>query len=514
MLKSVDDETKRFWRPNFDSINSDILNDRGWLFHKEIINDLRPIFEQNPTTYWNRGSPTFTQKMIQGADKANSLMKGTLFGFFSSIYHGTALTMSQFATLPPGAAFRNTMDGIKFLSAKANPEKASEILLRMMSRSLRGPDGELLMAADDLIKEVGLSGLKIGKPQEAMEGYQAFEGMLRSIAENVPGKPLKSAFTGLAHLNSIFDQNLWLVMQNAFKTSTMLQIRNSEILRITRAGGKMPVGEQLFKINWEAAKITDQSFGGLAWEALGATPFFQKVARWAFLAPDWTLSNLLQARDLFVNIPGVKESVLGKAITRDVMLSDMRFRWAASYNLKAAFYGWTMSQLANYGFTHYKYGKGRWIGENGPEGIDPHTGLATRVELPYNRHNGRRQYMDVIKQFSEPIKLLHSPKEFFSSKMGALPRTFKTLVVGVDGFGRPIAGAEDGPYSEIVKTIGAATGQFMPISIRGLAEGATGKRDPRSAIINTIGFSVRTERKDRFELRQKIAEIQRQMADL
>jgi hypothetical protein len=214
------------------------------------------------------------------------------------------------------------------------------------------------------------------------------------------------------------------------------------------------------------------------------------------------------ARDMVLNAPGIRELGIAKKLTRDVLLKDVRFRWALAYNVRAATYGVVFGNLLNRAFT------GRWLWENDDESRDPDLfGFKTRIELPYKRADGRRQFMDISKQFKEPLKAVINPGEFLKGKMGFLPRVVQTAVVGVDAFGNKVYGAEDGPYKKIVQQIGATTRHFAPIPLQQAIESVQGTRDPRSSAISTLGFSIRSENKEKFGLRQRRAELQNEIAN-
>ena len=264
----------------------------------------------------------------------------------------------------------------------------------------------------------------------------------------------------------------------------------------------------------------NQALGGLQWVRYGVTKTGQHVMRGALLAPDWTFANLSMARDLFVNMPGM-EGLIGKTLGfADVVLPDLRFRWALAYNMRAAFYGTAMANLLNYAFTSYKDGEGRWLHENDNGAYDHATGFKSRVELPWNREDGRKLYMDIFKQFAEPVRLFLEPTRFVNSKMGVLPRVFQTTVLGQDSFGNKIAGATDGPYQDLVARAAVVTGQFMPISGQSLAQelgtqlsGESGGRGVSASMLSSaLGFSIRSEDKRIADAKASERRIRQEMA--
>jgi hypothetical protein len=123
--------------------------------------------------------------------------------------------------------------------------------------------------------------------------------------------------------------------------------------------------------------------------------------------------------------------------------------------------------------------------------------------------------MDISKQFAEPIKLVTSPPAYALSKMGVLPRVFRTLVLGQDSFGNPVYGTDDGPYSRLLKSIAATSGQFAPITGQSLVDVARGLRDWRSVGISTLGgVGVSSESREGFERKQRELEIKQKLREI
>ena len=121
--------------------------------------------------------------------------------------------------------------------------------------------------------------------------------------------------------------------------------------------------------------------------------------------------------------------------------------------------------------------------------------------------------MDIIKQFNEPLALMINPRKSIEAKMGVIPRTFVSAVVGKDSLGRPHYGTEDGPFAQNVKTIAGATRQFVPIGLDNFASVLQGERDARSAGLSFfLGVGVRSESKQNKAKRDRIAQLQNQLA--
>jgi hypothetical protein len=193
-------------------------------------------------------------------------------------------------------------------------------------------------------------------------------------------------------------------------------------------------------------------------------------------------------------------------------MSDIRFRFALQYHMRAGFYTFAAANLANFAFTHMKTGKGKWLWDNDQEAFDEKTGMKSRLELPYNRPDGRRLFMDVFRQFAEPWVLINNPPHFAKSKMGTLPRVATTLVLGQDGFGNEIAGEKDGPYDDIVKRFGHMGLQWTPIAGQQLIRAAQGGLTPGSLVMSTLGFPIQSESLRGFQQRQRLDALKLQLA--
>jgi hypothetical protein len=491
-------EEKKAGRLLYDQIPSKFFEDIH--IHRSILPHMRAMFADDWWQTLSLGSDGVA-RVLSGLQKVNSLAKASLFNL-NPFFHAMALTMSNFAIMPPKLAFKNTADVwrlMKETALRGDPQAASEIIMRIMSRTQN-------VAGDDMFTAALASPLKLGRAQvDAREAFGVVDDAFRMALNSIDEKSLaRHPFRAGRNLNMMSDRNLWQVVQNVYKLNTWAHIRHAMLKKLGR--GDIDKG-MLLKIDTEAGNITNQAFGGLAWERLAIQPTMKTFWRFALLAPDWTLSNMLMARDLFVNIPGVKKSVIGKALTRDVLLADQRFWWAAQYNLRAAAYGYLGSNLMNFAATHYRTGKGRWLWQNDDEALDRKTGLKTRIEMPWVREDGRRQFMDIFKQFTEPLALMLNPQEVAKGKIGALPRVTRTMIWGVDSFGNPVAGAEDGPYKDLMLRFGQAGAQFLPIPVQQSTR-VFNKQLPAIGLgLSTMGFPISSESLKGFQQREQLEEL-------
>ena len=475
----------------------------GFVFHNDIAPQVRAVFGPRAITVFERSvKDTFAEKSIRAADQTNSALKASLFNLLP-FFHGMSLIMSNFALLPTRTALRNTADISRIIwnqGFRNDPDRVAELVEQFMTRSFQRADGSIANSSDVLM-EMRLSSLKLGGPIER-EGIGVIRNSLQSIAKAVP-PPLNSPITLGLHTNEVFDRSLWEILQNGMKITAWQHIRHAEQLANP---GRFATAASRQLLNDEVGQVVNQAFGGLAWERYFSDPFTRDLWRYAFVAPDWTFSNLLLARDMFLNMPGLRQLV-GGPLARDVLLPDVRFRWALGYNTRAAFWIYGFGSMLNHLFT------GKFLHQNedsklagGDIGV-----LGGRIELPYNRSDGRKQFLDIGKQFLEPLRAAVNPIEFYTAKMGILPRFFQHAVIGVDGFGREIAGTEDGPYRALLTRGFETAPRFLPIPIQQAVQAARGQRAGLSSFISGFGFNIRSENPQHFRDRTIEEELRRQL---
>lgn len=466
-----------------------------WFFHKEVAEQVRSMFGRDFIADKGLDDGVFG-KIIQGANFVNSVGKAALFNLWP-FFHGAALTYSNFAFLPPKVAAETSVGVTKFALGKLwNPQVASEQVLKMLSSvvdAAGGKTGDRVLAGDVIKEMLTQSGMRFARPS-LDTGYETIHSALSSVAETLPAAGESLAKLGKAY-NDLGDKGLWSIYHDGLKSFAWVHTRN-KFLRKNPA--KYATEASRYALNSEVGRMVDQAYGGIL-DRLMLSPNMRRASRYAMLAPDWTISNFMMARDLFVNIPGIRDTVIGKRLTRDALLRDERFRAALGYNMRAATYAFIAGNVLNFMFN------GRFLWDNDDAAVDPVTGLKTRIELPYTRSDGRRQFMDITKQFAEPLKLMLNPTEFVSSKKGVLPRVYDATIVGIDSFGRPIAGGEKGPFREAIQRIAHTTGQFAPITAQSFTQAAQGQRHPASAALSALsGFSVRSEDQEFYNRRKRI----------
>ena len=511
----------------------------NYLVVKEFKKDLESLFSPDLMTD-SRFSDTAFGSFIRGVNTINSIGKASMLSL-NPFFHGVNIFYSSTALLGIRESLGITGRTLDITSARDIGRRIADITGELFNRKtaeeLAREDAEMLarwgtalrsgtheqasrVFNGDLLREFqNWSGLSLGRPA-ADTGFDVFNRFLSAVAGDLPELPhpfLKFASRAAVipgvkplaktwrHINVWSDRLLWSKLKDGFTVNGWAEVRNRVIRREMAAGTEI-TDDVLRRIDAESGQIVAQAFGG-SFDRLLIDPNFKLASRNFMLAPDWTLGNIRMAVDMVANMPGV-----GKILTPDSLMRDERFHFALAYNLRAAFYIFTFGNIANYTFTKMNDGEGRFIWENGKEAFDPEIGINTRIELPWQRSDGRKQYADITKQFSEPWRMFLSPGAAINRKMGPLPRMFQTGIVGIDSFGNSVKGLEGGPFEQTTARIFGVTGQFAPIPVRA-AQGVFGEdRSAASAVIQSfLGFGTKTESREGFRKRKNLEEIDQKL---
>lgn len=220
---------------------------------KDVADAIKPLFEQGL-----RGTPLSPLLKTQG------YVKGLELGL--SLFHVKALTITAM----------NNMGLADFTRAIASDLKSPEFA-----------QAEREWAAD------GLTTAKTSTP------YEAYEGLKKS---SIP-----TGFDKLA--------NLPLVKQAdaAFKATTEFTFdviqRKFKVMDASLKGAKWlakhpeATNEEYFAARRSIAKEVNAAYGGLNWDVLGTGKTVRDVSRLFLLAPDWTFSNVINAKYSFEGGP-------------------------------------------------------------------------------------------------------------------------------------------------------------------------------------------------------------------
>lgn len=460
----------------------------------------------------------------------NNLGKSMLFRF--GVFHGSTLLVSGvpgFNLFDPAgrAAFAGLLKGTVG-STRLSQEGVENVIMTLMERSVTAAGG---LPADmknnvEFIRRAFESGIVAGKTE--IGAYDAFTRMMDSVLQTPLTGDASNAFErmlqrtgqrfpviqnpvrGVQHVNNLLDRNLWDIWHFQSKLLYWGHQRHMALLKDpTLILPKNSI--KLRQVEAEIAGFSNAVFGGQAWDRLGVSPGMRKFLRFAFIAPDWTASNLLVARDLILTAPGIRELAIAKRLTPDVILADQRFHMAMQYSVRAGIYAFIFGNLANMAFTG-----GKTLFEADADAVDPSTGIP-RIELPYRRADGRKQYMDWTKQFVEPIEWVKPLidgdfkefAKFLEPKAGVIPSAVAVTLTGWNpGLDRPVFSSEGGPFQLAMDALGAYGSHFVPIAAQQAFSVLRGHKDVRSAAISSVGFPVRTETKGAARRRERVQELE------
>jgi hypothetical protein len=244
------------------------------------------------------------------------------------------------------------------------------------------------------------------------------------------------------------------------------------------------------------AEHVNNSFGGQHWRAMFVGKKGERIARAFLLAPDWTLSNLKVAADVFGNMRFGPNDLWRRARTKmggapvtaeELLRTDIRATFARQYALRAGLMFATMAGLANYALTSIGGGEGHFMDENAE-------GFKTSLELPGTDSRGRKRYLKFGKQFREPFEWVWNPLGSVRRKASPVARVFNMVYSGRDYFGKPLYTAEDGPVRSLANSAWEIITEAPPISMQKAFEGAGHPTDRvLESFFGAAGLPVRTE---------------------
>jgi hypothetical protein len=381
--------------------------------------------------------------------------------------------------------------GFHLLGMLGSGAQALGAKLWRFPRALKQFGYENYLRASDIVEDGIFHGLSVGAPIDA-ELEAARSGLSRA-ATWLEGKGLKVAaapLRGFEHFQGKIDKYLWEYTQNGLKIATYNELLQSALKnpKFARLGAD--------EIKTQVAQHVNQAFGGLLWQRLIGSRQGLNGLRMLMFAPDWTLSNLLMAGDVFSRVgklvPGVRIAM------KDLLAGDVRAYYARQYAFRARLQYALLGNLANYAFTSWKDGKGHFMDENKP-------GAQNWIELPFNDRNGRPQYYRLGKhltEMTEALRLLDvekgGPLQFLKRKLAPVPAWLTTEMFGTDPLGQPLVGVKDGAFQELSKRLGHTAGVFEPMPITvirrfltDLAQQKPRRRPLPSALLSALGMPVR-----------------------
>lgn len=412
----------------------------------------------------------------------------------SSLFHATALNYSLLFTLGPKAYF-------PFLGSQLRQVRRNTFL-----RNVIGPGKEraelaqtkmaLWGEAADAVEYATLQGLELDTFEgeiashltSTLEKWSAQAKGALKAGQNAAkfvddaGKTrdvLRSPLTALAHVNDKIQSATWNYIHNTGK----LLAFNTMLVRMSK---KFP--EKDFDVlARQVAASVNASMGGLSWRTMFGDARVRAGLQFFMLAPDWTASNLIIARDVFMNmVPNLPKNAQGLPVVafRDLIDPGVAAAFARKYWFNAAASLFVMKQLLNYAFTgHSTFDnpEGRWYdvysGQNDP---------TTKKPI----------YLMMQKQIREPFEAAKDPLTFLQRKASPLFSLSARVISQRDPFGAPIATPEDSSFVRLYRNFGWAISGLLPIpfsqTFRAFTRAAEGKARPfEFANIITSQFDAR-----------------------
>ena len=438
---------------------------------KDVYKDLRNLFEQGLTQQKKVGE-TGLEKAGRITLWLNSV--GKRMATSLSAVHAVAITKT--AAGIHGVDMLHLPQGLRFAATEL--EKGGDITEWLVRHGLT------LQGLGDV--ERGALG----------EGLSKAAGWLRDrhipipeSAEQVLGKLAKGAMAPQMQL----DKFLWDFYHPAnklFAAHEMLfdALRNPKFAALSSS-----------EITRQITSVVNEAFGGLNWNRLWVSKQGLSGLRLLLFAPDWEISNLKLAADVWTGIKKVPPGV--RVPYQQLMAGEVGAYYARQYAFRQRLIQAMMGNLGNYAFTAWRTGKGRFMDEN-PEGF------RDRIAMPWTDSKGREQYYDYGKLFREPYDMISlwdsqdGPGKYLRRKLAPVPGAFVTEVTGSDLLGNPIVTSKDGPFHTMVKRFGVFAEPYEPFSVRALRQalvpGTTPVRGQERArsipggISSVLGFPVQT----------------------
>ena len=283
------------------------------------------------------------------------------------------------------------------------------------------------------------AGLDITAPSDVQRGI--VDNALKAVeqsARKIPG--LKQGATGLRKANQKWDSALWDHYHRGLKAFAYYsKVGNS--LNKAMKQTKRPLTEaQVAEVKQAVARHTNNAFGGQNWEMLLKSPRWRQVAHWAFLAPDWTLSNIKIATSAFKT----RRGGLGSSIEGQL---------ARRYWARAALVFFTTSNLANQALS------GHWIWEN-------EEGHKADIDTGKRDEKGRRVYVKMSKQVREPLRWITTPIHEAGVKAAPTLQMLSEQFTGKSLGGWPAGiNTKDGFLRSTPDRAGALAKHLLPISL-------------------------------------------------
>ena len=386
----------------------------------------------------------FSGSWVRGMEMFNAFAKKSALSM--TLFHHGALTESSQAVL---ARAVNPLRGILVVGEK-HPVTGKRIIAQRPHRigvDIMQEGGEWLRdpIQHGLQIERGVVDIPITRISRALAGAEA-------KTRNIP--VLRDATRVARQFNEWWDRALWERYHSGLKTFAYYDLVG-EGLR--REGPGTKANRSASEIKEIVAGYLNDAFGGQEWASkFWFSPRGQQAARWGFLAPDWTLSNIEIFRKTLSSDPVRRR--LQFRYWRNLILTITGSAAAAQYGIKQTF-GRNDEDMPE------------WFWDN-PEGSRDAAIDVTPIyrQLPWvdPETDKARRYVRFGKQAREVGRWVMNP--FEEARVKSSP----AVQVVVEQFWDSSGGGFDMPWTEedvLLKQLPGRTkaiaGKFVPFSLRG-----------------------------------------------
>lgn len=422
---------------------------------------------------------------LNGIAKRGSIAMPGLFHFNSLTASATATIGWPFLTKVPEMAARAAASPFIMVARSLG----IPINMRTLGEELRAM--QTAFPANDIIERAAKAGLQTGGVID-VERDLVIRGT-RSAAEKLGKLPVAgSAAARVARSVGdgimTWDRFLWDSAHSGYKLWAFSELYHAGLQKFPHLSEE--------KIAKSVADHVNNAFGGQIFEKFFLGRRGQQWARVLLLAPDWTISNVRIATDVFANwflrgaraatdnrrIPGrVGSAVRDRIPLSYIQSADVRAYFARRYALRVGFINYVMAQMANFAMS------GQWMDEN-PDGHQ------LDIATPFESNDGRRLYWSVGKQFKEPFQWAMFDTDLLNYKSSPIVQGSITLLRGLDVFNREVVYGEGGALEEWGHRFGHLGESFLPLGAQRFIEGDISLG---GAALEQAGFKLRPEYRGR-----------------
>ncbi|MDD5486941.1 MAG: hypothetical protein PHW65_05260, partial [Dehalococcoidales bacterium] len=393
----------------------------------------------------------FTGSIVKGIETFNAYAKSSQLSF--SMFHYWNLTESIQATI---ARPKNPARGIVLVG---NGEETLGTGIRIPGTKLRisRPHiaGKKLLESGAFRDELVMAGLQVDPHSDAMVG-RVNKGLaeLEAKTRRIPG--LNHLIKAVQAYKIWFDKGLWDNYHSGIKAYSFYTL-TAEALRHAPENISQ---KEIQKTKEIIAELINDAIGGQEWEAkFWAGVKGRQILQMAFLAPDYSISNINVAR---------------KALWPSYVKNPVARRVLWWYWINMALSMVAVMNALNYAFTAAEAGdikKGKLIWQNEYDKKWTIDVTSVMRKMPWVKEDDKRRfYITPGKQAREVVRYVTDPLEVLGSKSSpAAQILFEQWSKHQVGTGWPTPWAEDDMsfYQSLPSRMLAVMDKFRPFTVRG-----------------------------------------------